>query len=179
MFFEAEMNGTNYEVQVNELRHLWKINLREKQGPWVHFEVKKSDYRSLDDTISFLFRNSSYLVDVVATGNQVAVYTRGSYRIIKIFNEETLLHESLKGGDSLAGGDQLAAGMPGKIVKVFVENGDIVDADAPLLIMEAMKMENELRATHRVRIKKVAVAQGESVESGAVLVEFEEVEEKA
>ena len=64
--------------------------------------------------------------------------------------------------------------MPGKIIEIFVKEGDIVKANKPLLIMEAMKMENEMRATRDVKIKEIKVKQGDSVESGAVLIKFEE-----
>ena len=112
-------------------------------------------------------------MDVMGAGNEYMVYTRGSYRSVKIFNDESLLHESLKRGGSLSGGDKLTSGMPGKIVKVMVEKGQAVKAGAPLLIMEAMKMENEMRATHDVVVKEVMVKPGDSVESGATLITFE------
>ncbi len=63
--------------------------------------------------------------------------------------------------------------MPGKIIEIFVKDGDEVKAGKPLLIMEAMKMENEMRAAGDVKIKKIKVKQGDSVETGAVLIEFE------
>jgi biotin carboxyl carrier protein len=68
--------------------------------------------------------------------------------------------------------------MPGKIVKVFVKRGDEVRANQPLLIMEAMKMENEMRASHDTRIKDIHYKQGDSVESGATLITFETVAKK-
>jgi biotin carboxyl carrier protein len=64
--------------------------------------------------------------------------------------------------------------MPGKIIEIFVKEGDVVKANKPLLIMEAMKMENEMRATRDVKIKEIKVKQGDSIESGAVLIKFEE-----
>jgi biotin carboxyl carrier protein len=63
--------------------------------------------------------------------------------------------------------------MPGKIVKVFVKPGDAVKEGDPLLIMEAMKMENEMRSAGEAVIKEVLVKQGHAVESGAVLITFE------
>jgi biotin carboxyl carrier protein len=68
---------------------------------------------------------------------------------------------------------ELKAGMPGKIIEIFVKPGDLVKANKPLLIMEAMKMENEMRSSHEVRVKEICVKQGDSVESGAILIKFE------
>ena len=64
--------------------------------------------------------------------------------------------------------------MPGKIIEIFVKEGDVVKANKPLLIMEAMKMENEMRATADVKVKQICVKQGDSIESGAVLIKFED-----
>jgi biotin carboxyl carrier protein len=69
----------------------------------------------------------------------------------------------------------MSAGMPGKIVKVMVQAGDVVKANQPVLIMEAMKMENEMRASHEVKVKEVLVKAGDSVESGQKLVTFEPI----
>ena len=67
----------------------------------------------------------------------------------------------------------LVAPMPGLIVRVHVAPGDEVQAGQGLVVMEAMKMENELRATGPGRVKRVAFAAGSAVEKGAILVEME------
>ncbi|MEQ1666305.1 MAG: acetyl-CoA carboxylase biotin carboxyl carrier protein subunit, partial [Bdellovibrionales bacterium] len=105
---------------------------------------------------------------------EYTVFTRNSFRTIKIFNDEMLLHESLKKGGGFGGDMQLKSGMPGKIIEIFVKSGDAIKAGKPLLIMEAMKMENEMRAANDVVIKEVCVKQGDAVESGAILITFEE-----
>jgi biotin carboxyl carrier protein len=65
------------------------------------------------------------------------------------------------------------APMPGLIVRVEVEPGQEVRAGQPIVIMEAMKMENELRAEAAGLVARVLVAAGQPVEKGAILVEFE------
>jgi biotin carboxyl carrier protein len=70
-----------------------------------------------------------------------------------------------------AHGDQpVVAPMPGRVVRVLVAVGDEVAARQGVVVVEAMKMENELRSPKAGRIKEVAVAAGMSVESGRVLV---------
>lgn len=176
MYFEAESNKKNYEVNVNETKDHWKISLRKKNDEWIHYQIPKKDYQYHDDTVSFLFKNSSYLVDVIGSGTDYTVYTRGAFRSIRIYNEEKILHESLKKGGNFSRGQNLRSGMPGKIVEILVKPGQIVDEDDSLLIMEAMKMENEMRADAKVRIKEIHVKQGDNVESGALLISFEPVE---
>ncbi|NQY99208.1 MAG: biotin/lipoyl-binding protein [Bdellovibrionales bacterium] len=172
MFFEAESNKKKYEVQVNESRSGYKVSLREEGKDWRHFDISNDQYQYLDETVSFLFNNSSYLIDVTNLGMEYTVFTRGSYRTIKIFNEEAILHESLKAGGGFGTGENLSSGMPGKIVKVLVKSGDEVKEGEPLLIMEAMKMENEMRADRDIKIKDVNVKAGDNVEAGAVLITF-------
>ena len=62
------------------------------------------------------------------------------------------------------------APMPGRVVRVLVKPGDTVAARQGLVVVEAMKMENELRSPRAGRVKEVAVAEGESVEAGRLLV---------
>jgi biotin carboxyl carrier protein len=172
MYFEAESEGMKYQVSVTESKANWRVGTREEGKDWIYYEIPKKDYILLDDTVSFLFKDSSYLVDVINKGTEYTVYTRGAYKTFKVYNEEALLHESLKHGGGMGAGANLSSGMPGKIVKIFVKSGDVLKTGDPILIMEAMKMENEMRAASEVTIKEVLVKEGENVESGAELVTF-------
>ena len=68
------------------------------------------------------------------------------------------------------GPQEIVAPMPGKIVKILVTEGQEVSRDQGLLVMEAMKMQNELRAPRAGRIERVYMEEGRGVESGARLV---------
>jgi biotin carboxyl carrier protein len=65
---------------------------------------------------------------------------------------------------------RIVAPMPGRIVKVLVKPGDEVDARQPLIVVEAMKMENELRSPRRGRVTEVTVVEGALVEAKTVLI---------
>jgi biotin carboxyl carrier protein len=71
---------------------------------------------------------------------------------------------------SATGPQRITAPMPGKVVRVLVKPGDDVKARQGLVVVEAMKMENELRAARDGRVRDVAVAEGQSVDAGAVLL---------
>ena len=71
-------------------------------------------------------------------------------------------------------GGTIKAPMPGLIVRVLVEEGQVVPAGAGIVVVEAMKMENELTAGVGGVVKKVLVVPGSAVEKGQVLVEMEE-----
>ncbi len=76
-------------------------------------------------------------------------------------------------GKAHAGGAVVKAPMPGLVVKIFAEVGGTVAAGAGLVILEAMKMENELKAPVAGRVAQIGVAPGQSVEKGQVLVVLE------
>jgi biotin carboxyl carrier protein len=67
----------------------------------------------------------------------------------------------------------ITAPMPGRVVRVLVEPGDEVSARQGVIVVEAMKMENELRAPRAGRVKEVSVAAGMSVEAGRILAVIE------
>jgi biotin carboxyl carrier protein len=68
---------------------------------------------------------------------------------------------------------KIVASMPGRIVRVLCEPGLAVEQGSPLVVIEAMKMQNELCAKTRVLVRAVHVSVGQVVERGALLIEFE------
>jgi biotin carboxyl carrier protein len=72
-----------------------------------------------------------------------------------------------------AGPRSVTAPMPGKVVRVLVKTGDLVTARQGLVVVEAMKMENELRASKAGTVADVKVSEGASVEAGTVLMVIE------
>jgi biotin carboxyl carrier protein len=77
-------------------------------------------------------------------------------------------------GRTDADGEQvIVAPMPGRVVRVLVAPGDVVAARQSVIVVEAMKMENELRSPKAGRVKDVAVTAGTSVDAGRVLVVIE------
>jgi glutaconyl-CoA/methylmalonyl-CoA decarboxylase subunit gamma len=90
-----------------------------------------------------------------------------------IETERTRVGRSLGRGAAAKGPEFVTAPMPGRIVRVLVTPGDNVESGAPLVVIEAMKMENELRALHAARVGTVLVRAGDTVEGGAKLISLE------
>ncbi len=108
--------------------------------------------------------------------------TRGSYTLwvdgfryeVEALDERTRAIRELSGAAAAPTGPApLKAPMPGMIVRVAVQVGDAVVPGQSLVVMEAMKMENELRATAAATVKAVRAQPGTAVEKGAVLLELE------
>jgi len=106
---------------------------------------------------------------------------RGSYTLsldgrrfaVEALDERTRAIRDLSAASAAAAGPApLVAPMPGLIVRVNVAPGDAVQAGQGLVVMEAMKMENELRSPTAGTVKAVLATPGTAVEKGAVLVEL-------
>jgi len=103
----------------------------------------------------------------VRVGSRIEVFLPGEHHVLEMHDplRQELAVES-RAGD-------LQAPMPGKIIAIFVAAGDAVEKDAPLLILEAMKMEHTIRAPARGRIARIHCRVGEQVGEGAELIEFD------
>ncbi|MCX7674822.1 MAG: biotin/lipoyl-binding protein [Bdellovibrionaceae bacterium] len=173
MYFEAELNQKKYKIDVTEAKDYWQVAIQEEGKELVTYKISKDDYKRSESYYTLLHKGSSYLIDVIGQDTEYTVFTRNYARKVKIYNDEMLLHESLKRDGNIGKQKDVKAGMPGKIIQIFVKSGDEVKAGQPLLIMEAMKMENEIRAVAAAKVKEVKIEQGDSVETGQVLVVFE------
>jgi biotin carboxyl carrier protein len=80
---------------------------------------------------------------------------------------------SLRSRRAAAGGEagpsKITAPMPGKIIRVVVSEGDEVEAGQPLVVVEAMKMQNEIKATKKGKVVKIAVKEASAVNAGDLL----------
>jgi acetyl/propionyl-CoA carboxylase alpha subunit len=93
---------------------------------------------------------------------------------VEALDERTRAIRELSRANAAASGPApIKAPMPGLIVRVNVKPGDLVEAGQGVVVMEAMKMENELRATAGGTVRSVEVVAGQAVEKGALLVALE------
>ncbi len=102
------------------------------------------------------------------------ITARGERWESEVVDERTRYIRGLTGGsDQRRGGGAIKAPMPGLVVRVRVEPGQAIAAGAGVVVLEAMKMENELKAAAPGVVRAVLVRAGEAVEKGQLLVEFD------
>jgi biotin carboxyl carrier protein len=134
-------------------------------------EVREVDARRTAPGIySLLIDGVSHVVDVTErNGTYVVGVADETYAVLV---EDETRHRIRTRGRATAGGGPhtLAAPLPGKVTHVAVKAGDTVAAGATLLVIEAMKMENELKATAPGTVAEVRVQPGQAVTAGDVLV---------
>ena len=128
-------------------------------------------------TWSVLMGGQRYKVECEKTPDadgQAVFRINGVRRTVRILDDRAKLLEKM--GMSVrpgaASGDIMAP-MPGKVLQVLVKEGDAVEEGQPLLVLEAMKMENVIKAAVNGKVSVVKAAQGQAVEKGALLVGVE------
>jgi biotin carboxyl carrier protein len=123
---------------------------------------------------NLLLGQSSWIIPVEPIGRGTWLVQRWGERFeVDVVDERTHHIQSLVGaGASKAGPPVLKAPMPGLVVRVLVEPGQTVTAGQGMVVLEAMKMENELKAASTGTVERVVATPGQAVEKGAALVVF-------
>ncbi len=148
------------EAQVRYRRDQWQITIN---GESTLARGKKLD----GDAFAVELDDRRLIASVVAADDKRSIFLNGTtYTLLR----DDPLHLVEAGG---AQGGGLTAPMPGKVVALLAQPGQKVDKGAPLLILEAMKMEHTITAPAPGTVKAFCYAAGEQVADGAALVEFE------
>jgi biotin carboxyl carrier protein len=117
---------------------------------------------------SILINGKSFEVRVEALGAELRAIT-GGQEFTVVIQDEREWRRNRGGSVEAEGRQQVLAPMPGKIVRVLVSAGDSVRAGQGLLVVEAMKMQNEIRAPKSGTIDRVRVVEGQTVNAGEVV----------
>jgi len=119
----------------------------------------------------FEYNNRSIEISVSPNGEAYSVSIAGQRFTIEIVDARTALRKAaLQGHD---GRVELRAPMPGKVVKVLVREGESVEANQGLLVIEAMKMQNEIKSPKKGTVRKVPIQETAAVNSGELLAVVE------
>jgi len=97
---------------------------------------------------------------------------------VEVVDNESRYRQSRLQSKHVLNNNTIRSPMPGKVVRVFVKPGDIVEAGQPLIVLSAMKMESEFKAGQRGIVKEVPVKEGETVDNDQLLVVIDDINEK-
>jgi len=166
MQFETKISDSVFNVQLDLENSSAVIDDKE-----INFEIVEKTGTQL------LFRIGRKLYkisNIGADGNSIECTVNGKWVTADIKNEQQLLLENLgfkTNAEKSVGA--LSAPMPGKILELLVEEGAEVELGDPVAILEAMKMENELKAPCGGTITSISVTTGTNVEKNQLLIEIE------
>jgi 3-methylcrotonyl-CoA carboxylase alpha subunit len=155
--------------QEGENRHVVTAR-RRSEGFELEFGDRRrtiKSYRLEERRLTVQLEDATVAGSVVRLGSRIEVFLPGRHHTLEIHDP---LRQELA-ADTRPG--ELEAPMPGKIIAILVGTGDRVQKDAPLLILEAMKMEHTIRAPARGRIARILCRVGEQVGEGVELIELE------
>ena len=162
MKLQIDIAGKKHRVELTQAgeRPVWTID----------GERLEADAAAVSPGIySILIDGKSFDVHVECLGSQLRVITGGrEFKVI--IQDEREWRRNRAGSVEAEGRQQVLAPMPGKIMRVLVSAGDSVRAGQGLLVVEAMKMQNEIRAPKSGTIDRVRVVEGQTVNAGEVVV---------
>ena len=170
----AGIDGREVAVSVAEVGGEWSMLV----GPQAVLPPEGGSHDSPHVASGFSRKSFDIAFEPVATG-ELIVHVNGVAVPLTVVNEpgppkpwrkSARAAHSTRDGGAADGPLMIVAPMPGRIVKVLVQLNETVVARQPLVVVEAMKMENELRAPRGGTVTEVRVREGSSVEANTVLV---------
>ncbi len=163
--YKASVNKNIYDINNDDQ----KLRVNDAVIEWDLFKISPGYFHLLID-------HKSYRAEVVTADpitKTFEVKINGKLYPVQLKDKFDLLLDKMGMNNGAAGkANSIKAPMPGLIIDLRVTEGDQVKPGDPLLILEAMKMENTIKASADTVVKSVKVKKGDSVEKNQVLIEF-------
>jgi acetyl/propionyl-CoA carboxylase alpha subunit len=160
MTYDIAIDGKNYRLDLKREESGWSCRLDGR-------EVEVDAVLARPDVLSLRIGNQAYEVKCERVGGDLHLWV-GSVRFAAEVRDPRSLRGRVRAVDD-HGPKKLTAPMPGKIVRVLVSQGDEVETGAGVLVVEAMKMQNEIKSPKKGTIQKILVTEGAAVNAGDVL----------
>ena len=163
MKYFCNVNGTEHVVELVERMGELDVTV---DGEPVEFSYEEADQLG---QVVLLWKGRSFAISIEGDENEVDLTLAGYDYHVELEDErQRAAHAADKAGG--AGGGVVKSVMPGMVVSLLVSEGQAVEKGAPLLVLEAMKMQNEISSPAAGTVKVLHVAEGEAVGAGAKLV---------
>ncbi len=162
MKYTAIINDKTYDIDIDA-----------NNTVMVNGQPHNIDFRTIDGSAlySLLLDNSSWEALIDRNGDEYRVLIGGELHVVTVQDERTRkMAKAEKSQAAHAGEAVIKAPMPGMVREVQVNVGDSVVVKQGVLILEAMKMQNELRTPKAGTVKEIRVKPGDKVEQGQVLL---------
>ncbi len=164
MIYEVTIAERTYRVELARTGEQWNCKLDGREFPL--------DVVCQDGVLSLLWDGKSYEVKQESVGTEANVVV-GHERFSASVRDPRSFRSRRRAGAAEHGVRKITAPMPGKVVRLLAGVGAQVEAGQSVIVIEAMKMQNELKAPKTGVVKKINVAEGAAVEAGQSLAEVE------
>jgi biotin carboxyl carrier protein len=162
MKFEVTVNNTRRIVELDGAANAWRISLDGKP-------VEADAVEIAPNIFSVLFNGKSYEIRVTPSPTGALTLQTGRNEFTAEVTDPRAWRGRRHGALEAEGRQQILAPMPGKIIRVLVQAGEKVQAGQGLLVVEAMKMQNEIRSPKSGTVERLLVKEGQPVNAGEVL----------
>lgn len=160
MLYDVTIHGKNYRLELNRASERWSCRL---DGRAVEIDAVLVQ----PDILSLRIGNTAYEVKSERLANDLYLWVGSTPFAVDVRDPRSLRGRARAGDDR--GPKKITAPMPGKVVRLLVREGDAVELGAGIAVVEAMKMQNEIKSPKKGSIQKVLVAEGAAVNAGDVL----------
>lgn len=160
MTYEISIDGKNFRLELCQSEGRWFCRLNGR-------EIEVDAVLARPNVLSLRIGNKAYEVKCERVAGDVHIWV-GSRRFAPEVRDPRSLRSRSHGTDD-HGPRKLTAPMPGKVVRVLLAQGAEVEAGAGVVVVEAMKMQNEVKSPKKGTLQKVLVSEGAAVSAGDVL----------
>jgi biotin carboxyl carrier protein len=160
MLYDITIDGKKYRLDLNRADGRWSCRLDGRE-----FEIDAILTRP--DVLSLRIGDLAYDVKSERVANDLHLWVGSTCFAVEVRDPRSLRGRTRAGDDH--GPRKITAPMPGKVVRLLVHEGDEVEPGSGVAVVEAMKMQNEIKSPKKGTIQKILVSKGAAVNAGDVL----------
>jgi biotin carboxyl carrier protein len=164
MLYDVSIDGKIYRLELNRADGCWSCRLDGR-------DLEVDALLARPDVLSLRIGNTAYEVRSERVADELHMWV-GSRRFAAEVRDPRSLRGRARAADD-HGPRKISAPMPGKVVRLLVNQGDPVEAGAGVAVVEAMKMQNEIKSPKEGRVADLRVAPGDTVAAGDTLATIE------
>jgi biotin carboxyl carrier protein len=161
MVYDVTIDGRDYRLELERTEAGWRCRLDGR-------DVQMDAVLARPDVLSVLMDGKAYEIKREHTATDVYVWV-GSVRYLAEVRDPRSLRGRKGANADTEGPKKLLAPMPGKVVRVLIGAQQAVEAGQSILVVEAMKMQNDIKSPKKGIVQKIVAAEGANVNAGDVL----------
>lgn len=166
MIYDVTIAGKLHRVELTRTDTGWRCKFDGRELP---LDVNTTQ----NGILSLLIEGKSYEVKQESSATETNIVVGTQRFAAEVRDPRSLRSRRSLGGGGEEGVKKITAPMPGKVVRVLAPAGTAVEAGQSVLVIEAMKMQNEMKSPKKGTVKKINAVEGAAVEAGQVLAEVE------